>query len=130
MSLLSWLSKSSSVSNSSSSSLSMTDSSSSSLLPSSLSMRHPHHRRYCRPLQGKILCQNTIHKYSMLLTNVVPSIFYIIHLGIKTWLSEDNASWFDSHTWLHYNESKDLAFCYMYIHIAITKNDIQYKYYN
>ena len=39
-------------------------------------------------------------------------------------------AWFDSHTWLHYSESKDLAFCYMCIHIAINKNDIQYKYYN
>jgi len=24
-----------------------------------------------------------------------------------------NVSWFDSHTWLHYDENKDLAFCYL-----------------
>ena len=31
------------------------------------------------------------------------------------------ASWFDNHTWLHYDESKDLAFCFLCMK-AVKKN--------
>ena len=66
----------------------------------------------------------------MLLTNLVPSIFHVVHLGTDKNVGF-NSSWFDSHSYeATDNESKDLAFCYMYTHIAINKNDIQYKYYN
>jgi len=33
-----------------------------------------------------------------------------------------NASWFDSHVWLHYDENKDLAFCYLCMKAVRKKN--------
>ena len=123
--LLSWLSKSKLRISSST----VSSSSSLSLLPSSSSMpshrhryRHPAGRRH--HLLGKILRKNsvsTIHKYWMLLTNYnyQPHSFHFPRrsfgnkTGRRTWLSEDIANagkvGLTVHTWLHYDESKDLC---------------------
>ena len=118
MSLLFWLSKSSSASTSSSSSLSMTDSSASllSLLPSSSSSIPS---KILSPSsstgQDSLLEQN--HNYPQILDAPhQPCSFHFPHrsFGNKNVVKQGfNASWFGSHTWLHYDKIKDLAFCFL-----------------
>ena len=76
-------------------------------------------------LLGKILRQNTIHKYSIFLTKLASSFhFQVVFFGNKNVVKQGfNASWFDSHMWLHYDESKDLTFCFLCMK-AVKKNTL------
>ena len=127
-SLLSWLSKSSSVSNSSSSSLSTTDSSSLSLLlllPSLSSMPSPSSSiPSSGPSSGPSsstgqdsLPEQHLNYPQILDASHQPCSFHFPRrlFGNKNVVKRGfNASWFDGRTaWLYYDESKDLAFCFL-----------------
>ena len=119
-SLLSWLSKSSSASNLSSSSTTDSSSSSLSLLLSSSSMPSPSSSKPSSQPSSSTGQDSSPEQHldnpQILDAPHQPRSFHFPrHLfGNKNVVKRGfNASWFDSHTWLHYDESKDLAFCFL-----------------
>ena len=140
--LFSWFSKSSSASTSSSSSSFTVSSPSSSLVPSS---KQDNSSPSQLATSGSRLASQDDSSPSQLATSLVsqrhtdslnyPQILDAPHqprsfhfprrsFGSKKVVKRGfSASWFDSHTWLHYDESKDLAFCYLCMK-AVRKNTL------